>query len=170
MDEASRLGSSLNISDLLPPCPKLLSPPHSTPPRPSTLSPLPRFFQTCCQGRKLTEMGDGGSTKPGGPPLPLPTLWECAYTRVCTGYANLCVSTAFIIGACVFLWVCPSVCICLHLCVCACVYQCMHEFQNSAIQRTVVLFSPQAGTCLEMCTIAGSQHSKVLAHGLSPSS
>lgn len=39
-----------------------------------------------------------------------------------------------------------------------CMYQRVQEFKDSAIHRTGVLFSPQAGTCWEMQTVASPQH------------
>lgn len=144
-----------------------------------TLSSLPRFFQTCYHGEKLTEVGDGVA------PIQASSLFLCSWywsvhvhmwvkcVQLCVQLCVHCVcksvhehcihqgvytkSFTHSCGVHTYVHLFRCLIASVHVRAHARMYQCVQEFKDSAIHRTV-LFSPQAGTCLEMQTVASPQH------------
>lgn len=131
---------------------------------PSLPDPSQHLIYLICTAKVLPDLlpwretyrsGGWGSTKPGGPPLRLPAIWECVFIyihtytyagEVCTIVcASLCMSPAFTgrpyvprthfcgVHACV-LWVfnciCAYTCTYMHVCISACMSSRTRQFRE----------------------------------------
>lgn len=141
------------------------STPHSTPPCPTPAPYLPcqSSSRPVAAEGNLQKWGWGRARQAGSPSARgmgvCTPLWgkSASVSALC---ANVCVSTALFArtGVCAPVRVHARVSLGVRLHLGVRVYPCMREFQDSAIQRTGVLFPPQAGTCLEMQTTGGPRH------------